>query len=94
MKRNHFETMNIILSNSRGKKSKTKIHQDTLLSFNQLKEYFRLLLEKDLLSENEVNGHKYYQITEKGSNFLESLKEIQDYLLSKDEYAVTPAELT
>jgi len=82
---NHFEIMYNILLFSRGKKSKTNIHYYTILSFNQLKEYFRLLLEKNLLHLKEVDGHKIYETTEKGVNFLESFKEIQEYLSNQDE---------
>ena len=84
MSRNHFEIMYNILLLSRGKKTETNLLCAPLWSLNQLQEYFRLLLERNLLSLREVEGHKIYETTEKGIKFLEYFEEIQEYLSKKE----------
>jgi predicted transcriptional regulator len=84
MSRSHFEIMYNILLLSRRKKSTVNIPYEANLSFSVCQVYFRLLLEKNLLYLNKIDGHNYYGITEKGISFLESFNEIQDYLSNKE----------
>ena len=85
MKRSRFEVINDILLLSRGKKSITNIVYGANFSYSMCQKYFRLLIEKNLISLNEVNGHNYYETTKKGIRFLECYKEIQNFLDNKNE---------
>ena len=85
MRRNHFEIMSDILLLSREKKSKTGILYGANLSYSQLQEYFRLLLDKNLLRLNQVDGKACYKTTEKGHRYLECYQEIQDFLRNKED---------
>jgi predicted transcriptional regulator len=64
---------------------KTQMMYRANLSFAQLKEYLRLLLDLKLLEMGENNGKTVYKTTSKGVRYLQSYKEIQDLL--KREYS-------
>lgn len=89
----HFEVMNNILLLSRRKKLTSSILYRANFSYNMCQKYFRLLLEKNLLTLNEIDGNDYYETTEKGNRFLDRFKEIQDLLSNKDENVVAPTKL-
>ena len=93
MNRSRFEVINDILLLSRGKQSITSIVYGANFSYSMCQKYFRLLLEKNLLRLNEVNGHNYYETTKKGIRFLECFKEIEDFLSNKNENVVAQAKL-
>ena len=59
---------------------KTQMMYRANLSFAQLKEYLRLLLDLKLLKKIRNNGKGVYKTTSKGARFLQSYKEIQDLL--------------
>jgi predicted transcriptional regulator len=65
---------------SREKKSKTSILYGAITSLSMCQNYFRVLIDKNLLHLNEGNGRSYYETTEKGYMFLECFQEIQDFL--------------
>ena len=59
---------------------KTQMMYRANLSFAQLNEYLRFLLDLKLLDKVEGNGRAVYRTTSKGARFLQSYKEIQDLL--------------
>ena len=59
---------------------KTQMMYRANLSFAQLKDYLRLLLDLKLLDKIRNNGKGVYKTTSKGARFLLSYKEIQDLL--------------
>jgi predicted transcriptional regulator len=62
---------------------KTQMMYRANLSFAQLNEYLKLMLDLQLLEKVGNNGKIVYKTTSKGERYLQSYKEIQD-LLKKD----------
>jgi predicted transcriptional regulator len=62
---------------------KTQMMYRANLSFAQLNEYLKLMLDLQLLEMVGNNGKTMYKTTSKGARYLQSYKEIQD-LLKKD----------
>lgn len=62
---------------------KTQMMYRANLSFAQLNEYLKLMLDLQLLVMVGNNGKTMYKTTSKGARYLQSYKEIQD-LLKKD----------
>jgi predicted transcriptional regulator len=83
LKRSRFDIINDILNIAKIEKTKTPILYGANLSFNQLQEYLVLLVDLNLLSLNENDGKSCYKTTDKGSNFLEKYREIQNLLNGK-----------
>ena len=81
--RSRTEIVAVILDAANGGSTKTKIMYKAFLSYAQLREYFSVLLENNLLYIDE--DHKY-KTTEKGLNFLKMHSEIGELLQ-------TPAKL-
>jgi predicted transcriptional regulator len=59
---------------------KTQMMYRANLSFAQLKEYLKLMLDLQLLDMAGNNGKTVYKTTSKGARYLQSYKEIQDLL--------------
>ncbi len=66
--------MGNILDAANGGATKTKIMYTTFLSYNQLKEYFSILIENNLIEY--LDGTRTFKTTEKGLNFLKMHNEI------------------
>jgi predicted transcriptional regulator len=63
---------------------KTQVMYKANLSFAQLNEYLRLLLDLKLLELSKDNGKNVYKTTSKGVRYLESYRNIRE-LLKKEE---------
>lgn len=55
---------------------KTRIMYSAFLSFPQLKEYLKLLLDSGLLEPSRDDGRKAYLTTDKGKRFLKMYNEV------------------
>ncbi len=66
--------MGNILDAANGGATKTKIMYTAFLSYNQLKEYFYILIENNLIEY--LDGTRTFKTTEKGLNFLKMHNEI------------------
>ena len=82
--RSSTEIVSNILDAANGGATKTKIMYTAFLSYNQLKEYFSILIENNLIEY--LDGTQTYKTTEKGLNFLKMHSEIGELLQ-------TPAKL-
>ena len=82
--RNRTEIVGNILDAANGRATKTKIMYKAFLSYNQLKEYFSILIENNLIEY--LDGTHKFKTTEKGLNFLKMHNEIGELLQ-------TPAKL-
>jgi predicted transcriptional regulator len=76
--RNRTEIVGNILDAANGGATKTKIMYTTFLSYNQLKEYFSILIENNLIEY--LDGTRTFKTTEKGLNFLKMHNEIGELL--------------
>jgi len=76
--RNRTEIVGNILDAANGGATKTKIMYKAFLSYNQLKEYFSILIENNLIEY--IDGAHKYKTTEKGLNFLKMHNEIGELL--------------
>ncbi len=59
---------------------KTQLMYRANLSFAQLSEYLKLMLDLQLLEKAGNNGRTVYKTTSKGARYLQSYKNIQDLL--------------
>ena len=64
---------------------KTQIMYRANLSFAQLNEYLKLLLKIRLLEKFVRNGKDTYRATEKGADFLQRHREINELLKTEEE---------
>ncbi|MGI0052088.1 MAG: winged helix-turn-helix domain-containing protein [Nitrososphaeraceae archaeon] len=76
--RGRTEIVGNILDAANGGATKTKIMYTAFLSFNQLKEYFSILIENNLLEY--LDGTHKFKTTEKGLNYLKMNNEIGELL--------------
>jgi predicted transcriptional regulator len=72
--RSRSEIVGNILDAANGGATKTKIMYTAFLSYNQLKEYFSILIENNLIEY--LDGTRTFKTTEKGLNFLKMHNEI------------------
>jgi predicted transcriptional regulator len=72
--RSRTEIVGNILDAANGGATKTKIMYKAFLSYNQLKEYFSILIENNLIEY--LDGTRTFKTTEKGLNFLKMHNEI------------------
>ncbi len=79
--RSRTEIAATILESVRGGTTKTKIMYKAYLSYTQIKEYLKFLLDKGLMEYEP--GSSIYRITEKGIQFLRAYEEITN-LVNKD----------
>jgi predicted transcriptional regulator len=56
--------------------TKTGISQEAFLSFNQLKDYLSMLVERNLLEF--IRDNALYRTTEKGMKYLDAYKKIRE----------------
>ena len=82
-RRSEFEIIKKILDLSKDGAKKTKLLYQGNLSYNQLKSYLLILVEKNILEINLVNDNgktnKYYKITKKCYDLLNYIKKTLDY---------------
>ena len=76
--RSSTEIVSNILDAANGGATKTKIMYTAFLSYNQLKEYFSILIENNLIEY--LDGTQTYKTTEKGLNFLKMHNQIEELL--------------
>jgi predicted transcriptional regulator len=76
--RNRTEIVGNILDAANGGATKTKIMYKAFLTYNQLKEYFSILIENNLIEY--LDGTHKFKTTEKGLNFLKMHNEIGELL--------------
>ena len=79
--RSRTEIVSNILDAANGGATKTKIMYTAFLSYNQLKEYFSILIENNLIEY--LDGTQTYKTTEKGLNCLKMYREIGEFLKQK-----------
>ena len=75
--RSRTEIVAVILDAANGGSTKTKVMYKAFLSYAQLREYFSVLLENNLLY---IDGDHKYKTTEKGLIFLKMHNEIGELL--------------
>jgi predicted transcriptional regulator len=63
---------------------KTQIMYRANLSFTQLNDYLRFMLNISLLEKVLVNGKDIYRATDKGMDFLQRYREITELLKAED----------
>jgi len=81
VRRSHMEIMATILSLCRnGPVQKTPIMYRCNLSFKQLQKYLEFLIRTGFLEAKNANGKDFYQITEKGQNFLKEFQNLKNLL--------------
>ena len=76
--RNRTEIVGNILDAANGGATKTKIMYTAFLSYNQLKEYFSILIENNLIEY--LDGAHKFRTTEKGLNFHKMHNQIEELL--------------
>jgi predicted transcriptional regulator len=76
--KNKTEIGGNILDAANGGASKTKIMYTAFLSYNQLKEYFSILIENNIIEY--LDGTHKFKTTGKGLNFLKMHNEIGELL--------------
>ena len=76
--RNRTEIVGNILDAANGGATKTKIMYTAFLSYNQLQEYFSILIENNLIEY--LDGAHKFRTTEKGLNFLKMHNQIEELL--------------
>ena len=67
---------------------KTQIMYRANLSFWQLNEYLKFLLETDLITQTNVEGREVYLITAKGLGFLRRHRELKKMLDNHENYKI------
>ena len=85
--RSSTEIVSNILDAANGGATKTKIMYTAFLSYNQLKEYFSILIENNLIEY--LDGTQTYKTTEKGLNFLKMHNEIGELLQTTIEKTIS-----
>jgi len=65
---------------------KTQVMYKANLSFAQLNEYLKLLLDLKLLETYNSNGKTFYKTTPKGLRYLQSYREIRELLKKEKEH--------
>lgn len=74
--RSRTEIVSTILSAASEKVTKTKIMYKAYLSYAQVKEYLKYMLENELIQYEE--GEQVYRITQKGFQFLRAYDEMTE----------------
>lgn len=64
---------------------KTQIMYKANLSFAQLNEYLKVLLDLKLIKVHNTNEKRYYKTTPKGIRYLQSYREIRELLRTEKE---------
>lgn len=74
-----------ILEIAKGGTLKTQVMYRANLSFTQLNNYLQFMLKISLLEKVEVNNKDVYKATDKGLNFLQRYREINELLRTEEE---------
>jgi len=82
-RRSEMEIIAEILTLTQNGAKKTEILYKGYLSYNQLNKYINFLIEKDILSEKNVQNNgsssKFYFVTNRGNEFLKDINKILAY---------------
>ena len=78
VKRGRFEIIYEILSFCRKPVTKRRIIGGCNLNHELLERYLKYLIPSDLLSSFEKNGRQFFQVTEKGKQFLEKYQRLEN----------------
>lgn len=81
--RSSTEIIDSMLESIKSGASKTRIMYSAYMSFSQLKEYLKLLQERELIIYEE--GSQLYRLTEKGLRFMNAYDEIKELVSTTDE---------
>ena len=73
----------MILDAANGGTTKTKIMYHAFLSYAQMKEYLRVLIENNLL--NYDADTRQFKTTEKGQRFLDTFNQISDVMKAQQQ---------
>ena len=79
VKRGRLEIIYEILSLCRRPVRKTRILYRCNLSYDQLQKYLGYLISNGMLGSLEKEQKEFFQVTEKGKNFLEGYERIKVY---------------
>ncbi len=63
-----------------GRAKPTHVLQKANLSHERLTRYLGELVEKNLVSENQDDGNRYYALTERGIKFLDELRRAETFV--------------
>ena len=74
-----------ILEIARDGTLKTQVMYRANLSFTQLNDYLDFMLKTCLLERNEINAKDVYRATDKGLDFLQRYREINELLRSEED---------
>lgn len=74
-----------ILEIAKGGTLKTQVMYRANLSFTQLNDYLQFMLKISLLEKVKVNEKDVYKATDKGLNFLQRYREINELLRTEEE---------
>ncbi len=80
VKRGRLEIIYEILSICRKPTNKTSILYKCNLSYNQLQKYLSYLLSQNLLKSFKGERKQFYQVTEKGKDFLDEYEQLNTLL--------------
>jgi len=80
VKRGRLEIIYEILSICRKPTNKTSILYKCNLSYNQLQKYLSYLLSQNLLKSFKGERKQFYQVTEKGKDFLDEYEQLNTFL--------------
>lgn len=74
-----------ILEIAKKEAAKTHIMYNANLTFRQINEYLKFMLEINLLEASVENDRKVYKVTEKGIDFLRRSYELTEFLKTEDD---------
>lgn len=73
-----YDIIAVLIKNN-GKMKPTRLLYKANLSYTQMQEYIKQLIEKNIVEEEEdKKGKKFYKITEKGYVYFNELKKVKD----------------
>jgi predicted transcriptional regulator len=76
--RSRTDIVKLILEAANGGSNQSKIMYKAFLSYAQLKEYFTILIENELLEYDE--GRRFYRTTEKGIRLLQITNQFDEMI--------------
>ena len=73
-----------ILDVAKDKQGKTRIMYSVNLSFSQVNEYLKFLIEMGFIKVQKINGKKSYETTSKGYDYIDNYVEMSQLLAPKE----------
>jgi len=73
-----------ILDVAKDKQGKTRIMYSVNLSFSQVNEYLKFLIEMGFIKVQKLNGKKSYETTSKGYDYIDNYVEMSQLLAPKE----------